>query len=253
MTAEPDIEPIAALDYYVELDARVDRAEDDGIWARWEFGGALLMERVGKQLPAGRLDEVAEAIGKSRQEVGRRMQFAERFATEEEVSHAVRNFRSWYRIVNEALASTAHLSADKDEWETPQDLFEALDAEFGFTVDVCASETNAKCERFWTIDDDALARDWAGEVCWMNPPYSQIEEWVAKARQTGRGGVVVCLVPSRTDVGWFWDHARHGEVRFLRGRLAFVDDEGRTGPAPFPSALVIFSADHLPIVRWWEP
>lgn len=243
-----------SLDYYVELDAQVDKAEDDGIRARWEFGRSLLMERAGKLLPAGRLDEVAGAIGKSRADIQQRMRFAQRFASEVELCNAITQFRSWYRIVNEALASTAHLSAEKDEWETPQDLFNALDAEFGFTVDVCASPKNAKCDRYWTAGDDALALDWSGEVCWMNPPYSEIDEWVAKARQTGHdGGTVVALVPSRTDVGWFWDHARHGEVRFLRGRLAFLDDEDNTGPAPFPSALVVFGPDRAPTVRWWEP
>jgi len=91
------------IDYYRELDAEVDAVEGDGIRARWEFGRALLMERVGKQLPNGRLDEVAEAIAKSRQEIAYRMKFAERFPTEEQVSNAVGNFKSWHQIVKEAL------------------------------------------------------------------------------------------------------------------------------------------------------
>ena len=55
-----------ALATLVEMDARVDGAEHDGIWARWEFGNALLVERAangGKQLPHGRLDEVCAATG----------------------------------------------------------------------------------------------------------------------------------------------------------------------------------------------
>jgi phage N-6-adenine-methyltransferase len=238
------------LGVYVELDAQVDQAEDDGIMARWRFGRQLLTERKGKQLPAGRLDEVAEAIGKSRQEIGFRMTFADRFTTEDEVSNAVRNFRSWHDIVNRVLASTAHLSAEKDEWETPDDLFEELDAEFHFTIDICASTENAKCRRFYSIEDDALSKHWRG-VCWMNPPYSGIDVWMEKAyAEARRGATVVCLVPSRTDVGWFWDFARHGEIRLLRGRLSFVDDEGNTGPAPFPSCLVVFGRRAR--VMWYE-
>jgi site-specific DNA-methyltransferase (adenine-specific) len=244
----------ASIDYYRELDAEVDAAEGDGIRARWQFGRALLMERVGKQLPAGRLDELADAIGKSRQEIGFRLTFAARFPTEIELSNAIRNFRSWYRIANEALASTAHLSAEKDEWATPQELFDALDAEFDFTVDVCATASNAKCDHFWAETDMPLWLDWTSERCWMNPPYSAVDEWIAKAHDTGTaGGLVVCLVPSRTDVAWFWDHARHGEVRFLKGRQWFVDDEGNTGPAPFPSAVIVFGGRFQPGVRWYEP
>jgi|SRR5215831_2010472 len=234
----------------LELDHRVDEAEGEGIRARWEFGRGLLRQRVGKQLPAGLLDELADLTGKSRQELGYRMRFAERFPSEAEVANAIGNFGSWYRIVNEALASTAHLSSDTDEWATPQDLFDDLDAEFGFELDVCASDENAKCVRRFTAADDGLAQEWTG-TCWMNPPYSEVDAWVEKAyRSAQAGATVVCLVPSRTDVGWTWDWARLGEVRFLRGRVHFTDDEGNTGPAPFPSAVLVFPRE--PRVVWWE-
>lgn len=240
------------LDTYRELEGQIDGAEGTGIMARWHFGQNLLAERRangGKQLPKGRLDELAEAFGKSRQELGFRMMFAERFH-EDEVSNAVRNFGSWHNVIAQALSSTAHLSSEKDEWATPQDLFDELDSKFKFTLDVCASEANHKCEDYFSETDNALDREWSG-VCWMNPPYSGIDEWMAKAWQESQVGVtVVCLVPSRTDVGWFWDLARHGEIRFLRGRLHFVDDEGNTGPAPFPSCLVIFGGE--PSLGWHE-
>lgn len=41
-----------------------------------------------------------------------------------------------------------HFSSKSDLWETPQDFFDRLDAEFHFATDVCALPTNAKCERF---------------------------------------------------------------------------------------------------------
>jgi phage N-6-adenine-methyltransferase len=232
----------------IALDAKVDQAEDDGIRARWQFGRELLRERIGKQLPAGRLEQLVELTGKSQTELRYRMLFAARYETEDEVVNAIDDFRSWYRIVNEALASTAHLSSETDEWATPQDLFDLLDDEFGFTLDVCATAANAKCRDYF--DRDALDRDWPG-VCWMNPPYSEIESWMAKAYASAEAGAtVVCLVPSRTDVGWTWEWARRGEVRFLSGRVRFTDDEGNTGPAPFPSAVVVFPRS--PLVVWWE-
>jgi site-specific DNA-methyltransferase (adenine-specific) len=205
---------------------------------------------VGKQLPKGRTAEIAALIGKDEREVTRRVQFAERFPTKEKVRHAMTDFHSWYRIVNECLASTAHLSAEKDDWSTPRELFEELDQEFGFTLDPCCSDFNHKTPRYYTVADDGLAQSWHGETVFMNPPYSAVDEWMAKARQEGENGAtVVALVPSRTDVGWFWEHARFGEIRFVRGRLRFVDDEGNTGPAPFPSVVVVFGAGRSG-VRW---
>jgi phage N-6-adenine-methyltransferase len=139
-------------------------------------------------------------------------------------------------------------SSGADDWATPADLFIRLDAEFGFTLDVCASETNAKCERYFTRDDDGLSKRWTG-TCWMNPPYGEaIGAWMEKAHTSAnKRTTVVCLVPARTDTAWWWDHARYGEVRFLRGRLRF--GEGAT--APFPSAVIIMG--RAPSVIWWEP
>jgi hypothetical protein len=109
-----------------DLDRRVDAAESDGILARWEFGKALLAERKGKQLPKGRLDEVAALIGKQPREVQCRMQFAERFPTENEVRDAVTHFDSWRRIVHEALpeersASITRLPSTTQEAEDEEE------------------------------------------------------------------------------------------------------------------------------------
>jgi phage N-6-adenine-methyltransferase len=135
------------------------------------------------------------------------------------------------------------LSSACDTWGTPQDLFDALDAEFSFETDVCATADNAKCERYFTPEMDGLAQAWRG-VCWCNPPYGRgIGRWVAKAHRSSlKGATVVCLLPARTDTAWWHDHCMKGEVRFLRGRLRFEDGHC-TNPAPFPSAIVIFRGD----------
>jgi phage N-6-adenine-methyltransferase len=137
-----------------------------------------------------------------------------------------------------------------DEWETPQDLFDLLDGEFGFDLDVCALESSAKCDRYFTPADDGLAHDWRG-TCWMNPPYGdEIPKWIQKAYHSSlRGATVVCLVPARVDTGWWWDYCRYGEIRFLRGRLRFGT---ASASAPFPSAVVVFGPGREACVRWWE-
>lgn len=154
---------------------------------------------------------------------------------------------------DEANGSTddlsVHYSSATDDWATPQGLFDQLDEEFNFTLDVCASAENAKCEDYFDRETDGLSQEWTG-VCWMNPPYGDvIGAWVAKAHKSTEenGAMVVCLVPARTDTAWWWDHARYGEVRFLRGRLKFGDSENS---APFPSAVVIFGRPAC--VKWWE-
>ncbi|HXU02151.1 MAG TPA: DNA N-6-adenine-methyltransferase [Polyangia bacterium] len=140
-------------------------------------------------------------------------------------------------------APSVHFSSARHDWATPPDLFARLDREFGFTLDVCALPENTKCARFFTPDDDGLAQDWGAETCWMNPPYgSDIVRWMRKAFAASlAGATVVCLVPSRTDTGWWHDFAmRAHERRFLRGRVRFV---GATSGAPFPSAVVVFRSD----------
>lgn len=142
-----------------------------------------------------------------------------------------------------------HFTSATDEWSTPPDLFTELHAEFDFTLDVCASATNARVPDYFDADRDGLAQDWTG-VCWMNPPYGDaIAAWISKAHQSSEttASVVVCLVPARTDTAWWWDHCRHAEIRFLRGRLKFGDG---TNSAPFPSAVVVFGRE--PKVIWWE-
>ncbi len=108
----------AALALLVEIDSKVDGAEHDGIYARWEFGRQLLKERQaagGKQLPHGRLNEVCAATKKSRQELQFRMQFAEKHDTREKVSNALDTFRSWHQIVNRTLAEKRATKEDDRE------------------------------------------------------------------------------------------------------------------------------------------
>ncbi len=130
-------------------------------------------------------------------------------------------------------------SSATDEWPTPLWLFEALSAEFAFSLDPCATAANAKCRRFFCKAEDGLRQDWGRETVFMNPPYGRaIGGWVQKAFESSQqGALVVCLLPARTDTRWWHDYVMRGEVRLLRGRITF---EGGVHPAPFPSAIAIF-------------
>ena len=136
------------------------------------------------------------------------------------------------------------MSSASDDWETPLDLWEKLNEEFGFDLDVCASSDNAKCAAYFDIEADGLKQPWTGTVC-MNPPYGRrIGEWMKKAMQHGRGGIAVCLVPARTDTIWWREYCmKASEIRLIKGRLKF----GRSkNSAPFPSAIIIFGTPVAP-------
>ena len=130
-------------------------------------------------------------------------------------------------------------SSKTDLWETPQEFFDKLNKEFGFTIDVCALPENAKCKEFYTPEQDGLIQPWNG-ICWCNPPYGrEIGKWVMKGLSArDAGNTVVMLLPARTDTKWFHDSILgKAEIRFIRGRLKFGD--GRNS-APFPSMVAVF-------------
>ena len=137
------------------------------------------------------------------------------------------------------ITGKAQLTSNTCEWETPQDLFDRLDAEFHFTLDVCATHDNAKCGRYFTREHDGLKQKWGG-IVWCNPPYGKgIIQWVQKAYHEAENGVTtVMLLPARTDTKWFHDYVLPvAELRFIRGRLKFGEAANN---APFPSIICIF-------------
>lgn len=149
-------------------------------------------------------------------------------------------------------------SSETDLWETPKDFFDVLDREFKFTLDVCANADNAKCEQFFTKEDDALVKDWGQGICWMNPPYGKaISDFMRKAYKASRKGAwVVCLVPARMDTNWWfnWVVGKATECRIVKGRLRFGNAKN---VAPFVSAVVIYNplkkpTPESPGVVWWK-
>lgn len=53
-------------------------------------------------------------------------------------------------------------SSSTDEWATPSAFFQSLDAEFHFDLDPCANSQNAKCDDYYSIEDDGLTKNWGG-------------------------------------------------------------------------------------------
>lgn len=137
------------------------------------------------------------------------------------------------------MFSNVLFSSKKDEWETPQDLFNMLNTEFNFTLDPCATHENAKCQKYYTILENGLEKSWLDHRVFCNPPYSQIKKWVKKCAEEAQKGVtIVMLIPARTDTRWFHDFIYNkAEIRFIKGRLHFGNSKNN---APFPSMIVIW-------------
>lgn len=144
------------------------------------------------------------------------------------------------RLPESNMNTDLHFSSKSNEWATPQHFFDALNEEFKFTLDPCATKENAKCKKFFTEDVNGLVQSWDNEIVFCNPPYGRgLKNWVKKASEA-EGGVVVMLIPARTDTQYFHSYIykkKNVEVRFLKGRLKFGDSENS---APFPSMVVIF-------------
>ena len=147
-----------------------------------------------------------------------------------------------------------HKPSQRDDWQTPPELFDRLNQEFGpFTLDPAAAvtwapglPTNAMVDNFYVQSQDGLVQSWAGHRVFLNPPYgSALPAWMAKTYRESRHArtVAVGVLPARTDPRWFHDWIKgRARVDFLPGRIRFV---GAQHSAPFPSMVVVWGLDTL--------
>lgn len=146
-----------------------------------------------------------------------------------------------------------------DDRRTPRELWDPLNEEFEFTLDVAASSANALTEAYFDLETDGLVQPWSGTV-WCNPPYSGLRAWAAKAaheigREGGPDTIVMLLPANRTEQAWWQDFieparkAGRVETRFLRGRLRFdtpdhdYTKQPKGNRPPFGVVLVIWRRD----------
>ena len=156
------------------------------------------------------------------------------------------------------------LSSKTDEWETPDELYNILNNQFNFAIDLAATKENSKCGNYFLgpgsqIAEDSLRFDWDYEGftdrnLWLNPPYSRglQDKFVNKCLNlpnscNGQFNVrVVALLPVRTATKRWQAIAKKASfVYFLRKRLKFKtnDTTQKVTSAPFDSAIVGFNFD----------
>ena len=128
----------------------------------------------------------------------------------------------------------------QDKWQTPPGIFRQLNDEFQFTLDAAAEPETALCGTYFTEEDDALKQDWHEHIVFCNPPYSKLRAFAKKAYEESRkGATVVMLVPARTDTKAFHEYLSKGEIRFIKGRLKFLQNGQEQDAAPFPSMVCV--------------
>ena len=137
------------------------------------------------------------------------------------------------------------MSSTTNEWYTPKEFFDTLKKEFDFNLDPCCTKQSAKCDIFFTKEDDGLTKDWGVHIVFMNPPYGrEIKDWIRKAYDASlSGATVVALIPARTDTRYWHEYIfnKADEIRFLKGRIKFEDINGEAkNSAPFPSAVIVW-------------
>lgn len=99
---------------------------------------------------------------------------------------------------------------DIDDCRTPQGIFDEINKMYSFTLDVCASSQNTKCERYYNKEADGLNQLWTG-VVWMSPPFSnkQTPLWLKKAIKETENNPDLIV----------WAFVRDGNTRWLEYTL----------------------------------
>lgn len=152
-------------------------------------------------------------------------------------------------------------SRNRNDWETPPEVFNPLNEIFHFTVDCAASAENTKCPKFFGRGDTIVFSD--EDSAFMNPPYSPVtacrqlvKDVFTQARLHSIPAII--LLPARVETAVWQNYIFNmGNTFFFRGRLKFinpnlpsfrVDGNFKISPAPFPSALGIMNASHEQLV-----
>lgn len=124
-----------------------------------------------------------------------------------------------------------------DNWATPKEVYDKLNAEFNFDFDPCPLHS----------DFDGLEIEWGG-VNYVNPPYSRKlkERFILKAiEESKKGKKCVILLPVSTSTKIFHDYILPNakEIRFHRGRIKFlgINTKGEyvTDKSPMHDSMII--------------
>lgn len=141
---------------------------------------------------------------------------------------------------------TTLFSSASDDWGTPQSVVDAVKRYAPIGLDPCGGPNSVVgAKRTIKPPQDGLAASWKvrpNEVVFVNPPFGPRGKWIPGWIEKAIGEVqeTILLVAARTDTRWFHRLFAHAlSICFVKGRLHFMVGEHETGPATFPSAIVL--------------
>ena len=148
---------------------------------------------------------------------------------------------------DEALAGAKHVhisaNSGENEWYTPPDIVDTVRAVLGDFLDpasCAAAQETVKAESYFTIEDNGLEQEWAGNV-FMNPPYERglVDQFIDKLVTEKGVGDWIVLVNNATDTAWGQTLLRHGRaVCFVSRRVRFLSPDGERG-APLQGQMIV--------------
>jgi phage N-6-adenine-methyltransferase len=132
--------------------------------------------------------------------------------------------------------SKAFTTSNDQSWSTPWPIFNFLNSKYDYSIDLCASNTNKKCEKYLGLDQGINSLDvkWH-EVSegrgWANPPYGDddypVKDWMEKAYEEyhNHGFSSSWLLPiNKQDQKWFHKYCiSQSFIEIFEGRIQFVD------------------------------
>ena len=130
-----------------------------------------------------------------------------------------------------------------DNWRTPPEVWDPLNAEFKFDADAACDKSNCLVGRPF----DAMGKSWKGKRVFCNPPYGRhLEPFVRRCALEGQRRVVVALIPMRSRAAYWHESviAKADEIRFVRKRVRFMRPDGSRGE-------YVGSCDSVIVV--WKP
>lgn len=124
---------------------------------------------------------------------------------------------------------------ERDDWQTPQWLFDLLHEIYNFNIDCCANWDNHKLKGWFNRFEE-----WDNPhnmTCWMNPPFSKAEEMFKHFFKIVKQGVCIYRCDNMETKVWQDIILKNADwVVIPKGRINY---EGKVGKGSrFPSALI---------------
>ena len=149
------------------------------------------------------------------------------------------------------------------EWATPQNFFDAASKRLGpFHIDLAAKAHNTKCVDYISPERDSLAQDvvWINNqhtTCWLNPPFSNIKDWIKKAyeqAQLNRRAKIVVLCRIAPSTKWWMNYVpRADEVLLIGGKRVQFEPPPNTESSSNPQECCLMVFTHNDYVGYDNP